>query len=65
MFQCMRRRHVYKHPPLQPAQDPLEHAPVLRLVGVLFWVSENMSRPDLQAQMKLVRVCVFDMLPRI
>ena len=28
-----------KHPPLQPGQDPLEHPPVLRLVGVLLWVS--------------------------
>ena len=28
-----------KHPPLQPGQDPIEHTPVLRLVGVLLWVS--------------------------
>ena len=28
-----------KHPPLQPGQDPLEHTPVLRLVGALLWVS--------------------------
>ena len=31
-----------KHPPLQPGPggpDPLEHTPVLRLVGVLLWVS--------------------------
>ena len=33
-----------KHPPLQPGQDPLEHSPVLRLVGVL-WVSLR-TRPD-------------------
>ena len=55
-----------KHPPLQPGQDPLEHTPVLRLVGVLLWVSLR-TRPDtawavaritdLQAQMKLV--CVY------
>ena len=32
------KAHV-KHPPLQPGQDPLEHTPVLRLVGVLLWVS--------------------------
>ena len=35
-----------KHPPLQPEQDPLEHAPVLRLVGVLLWVSLR-TRPDI------------------
>ena len=35
-----------KHPPLQPGQDPLEHAPVLRLVGVLLWVSLR-TRPDI------------------
>ena len=26
-----------KHPPLQPGQDPLDHAPVLRLVGDLVY----------------------------
>ena len=35
-----------KHPPLQAGQDPLEHTPVLRLVGVLFWVSLR-ARPDI------------------
>ena len=63
-----------KHPPLQPGQDPLDHTPVLRLVGVLLWVSLR-TRPDISwaaaritrlatslNQMKLVRVCVFDML---
>ena len=35
-----------KHPPLQPGQDPSEHAPVLRLVGVLLWVSLRI-RPDI------------------
>ena len=34
-----------KHPSLQPGQDPLEHAPVLRLVGVVaLGVPENPSR---------------------
>ena len=28
-----------KHPVLRPDQDPLEHTPILRLVGVLLWVS--------------------------
>ena len=28
-----------KHPSLQPGQEPLEHFPVLRLVGVLLWPS--------------------------
>ena len=35
-----------KHPPLQPGQYPLDHTPVLRLVGVLLWVSLRM-RPDI------------------
>ena len=35
-----------KHPPLQPRQDPLEHTPVLWLVGVLLWVSLR-TRPDI------------------
>ena len=39
------KAHV-KQPPLQPGQDPLEHAPVLRLVGVLLWVSLR-TRPDI------------------
>ena len=60
-----------KHPPLQPGQDPLDHTPVLRLVGVLLWVSLRTrpdihgrwpGSPDLLLQMKLVLVCVFDML---
>ena len=34
-----------KHPPLQAGQDPLEHTPVLRLTGVLLWVSLR-TRPD-------------------
>ena len=33
------RKARVKHPPLQPGQGPLEHTPVLRLVGVLLWVS--------------------------
>ena len=28
-----------KHPPLQEGQDPLDHTPVLRLVGVPLWTS--------------------------
>ena len=35
-----------KHPPLQPERNPLERAPVLRLVGVLLWVSLR-TRPDI------------------
>ena len=35
-----------KHPPLQPGQDPLEHTPGLRFVGVLLWVSLR-TRPDI------------------
>ena len=36
-----------KHPVLRPDQDPLEHTPILRLVGVLLWVSLR-TRPDNQ-----------------
>ena len=35
-----------KHPPLQPGQDPLEHTPVLRSVGVLLWASLR-TLPDI------------------
>ena len=35
-----------KHPVLRPDQDPLEHTPILRLVGVLLWVSLR-TRPDI------------------
>ena len=35
-----------KHPALRPDQDPLEHTPILRLVGVLLWVSLR-TRPDI------------------
>ena len=35
-----------KHPVLRPDQDPLEHTPILRLVGVLLWVSLRI-RPDI------------------
>ena len=37
------KAHV-KHPPLQPGQDPLEHTPVLRVVGVVTGVLAHMSR---------------------
>ena len=37
-------KHV-KHPPLQAGQDPLGHASMLRLVGVLLWASLR-TRPD-------------------
>ena len=35
-----------KQPVLRPDQDPLEHTPILRLVGVLLWVSLR-TRPDI------------------
>ena len=35
-----------REPGLRPDQDPLEHAPILRLVGVLLWVSLR-TRPDI------------------
>ena len=47
-----------KHPALRPDQDPLEHTPILRLVGVLLWVSLR-TRPDISwAVMKLEHVSV-------
>ena len=33
-----------KHPPLQAGQDPLEHTPILHLVGVLLWISLRTRR---------------------
>ena len=50
-----------KHPPLQPGQDPLEHTPVMRLVGALLWVSLR-TRPDIAwAVARRTRLEVFEM----
>ena len=49
-----------KHPPLQPGQDPLDHTPVLRLVGVLLWVSLR-TRPDISwAVARITRLATSD-----
>ena len=55
-----------KHPPLQPGQDPLEHTPVLRLVGVLLCpcvhvqtLHGRLPGLDSQVPMKPVLVCVY------
>ena len=49
-----------KHPVLQPDQDPLEHTPILRLVGVLLWVSLH-TRPDISwAVAKITRLASSD-----
>ena len=47
-----------KHPVLRPDQDPLEHTPILRLVGVLLWVSLR-TRPDISwAVAKITRLAL-------
>ena len=51
---CPHKQHVpaqaqkarLKHPPLQEGQDPLEHTPILRLAGMLLWISLR-TRPDI------------------
>ena len=49
-----------KHTPLQPGQDPLEHTPVLLLVGVLLWVSFR-TRPDISwAVARIARLATSD-----
>ena len=49
-----------KHPVLRPDQDPLEHTPILRLVGVLLWVSLR-TRPDISwAVAKITRLASSD-----
>ena len=49
-----------KHPPLQSGQDPLDHTPVLRLVGVLLWVSLR-TRPDISwAVARITRLATSD-----
>ena len=49
-----------KHPVLRPDQDPLEHTPILRLVGVLLWVSLR-TRPDISwAVARITRIASSD-----
>ena len=49
-----------KRPSLQPGQDPLDHTPVLRLVGVLLWVSLR-TRPDISwAVARITRLATSD-----
>ena len=49
-----------KHPPLQPGQDPLDHTPVLRLAGVLLWVSLR-TRPGISwALARITRLATSD-----
>ena len=49
-----------KHPVLRPDQDPLEHTPILRLVGVLLWVSLR-TRPDISwAAARITRLASSD-----
>ena len=49
-----------KHPVLRPDQDPLEHTPILRLVGVLLWLSLR-TRPDMSwAVAKITRLASSD-----
>ena len=50
----------YSNKPDHHAQDPLEHTPILRLVGVLLWVSLR-TRPDISwAVAKITRLASSD-----
>ena len=54
------RKAKKKHPPLQEGQDPLDHAPILRLVGVLLWISLQ-TRPDISwAVPRITRLATTD-----
>ena len=49
-----------KHSPLQPGQDPLEHTPVLRLVGVLLWVCLRTCPDQAWAAARIARLTSSD-----